>query len=330
MQPVPEHIDELIACCLAGDASAAQLEELEQWKLADPLHAKYYDQCALIFSSATASVKDYNTDAAWKKVQGKMQDSSVKQLPVPVSFEWKQVLRIAAVLLMVAGIGWWINNLQSPAELVAVISEDKVLHDTLSDGSTIDLNKKSSLSYSSDFGKKHRRVQLKGEAFFNVRHDDALPFVVETKGVLIKDIGTAFNVFAPEDSSIVRVSVEEGTVHFFVEGSTGVMLEKGQAAEYNSATGVITRLANMNPAESAYRNGILRFNNAHLSEVAVALQKLYGVPVVMESGLEDCLITVTFTNESLETVLNIIAETLNFQYVREENRILLKGSGCRN
>jgi ferric-dicitrate binding protein FerR (iron transport regulator) len=230
----------------------------------------------------------------------------------------------------VAGIGWWINNLQSPAEMVAVVSEDQVLRDTLSDGSTIDLNKKSSLSYSSDFGKKNRRVQLKGEAFFNVRHDDALPFIVESKGVLIEDIGTAFNVFAPEDSSIVRVSVEEGTVHFFVEGSEGVMLEKGQAAEYNSATGVITRLANINPAESAYRNGVLRFNNAHLSEVAVALQKLYDVPVVMEPGLEDCLITVTFTNESLDTVLNIIAETLNLQYVREENRILLKGSGCGN
>lgn len=331
MQQIPEHIDELIALSLAGEATVSQLQTLEQWKQEDPLNALYADQCATIFNTPLPNDQiAVDTDKAWKKVQLRIKSNNVIQLPESkVTTQWKQFLRIAAILLFIAGIGWWINYNYRPAELLTIHSSSTVLHDTLSDGSIITLNRNSSLTYTEDFGKKERRIKLHGEAFFNVKHDDKIPFIVEANGVFIKDIGTAFNVNAPNDSSLVKVFVEEGVIHFFVEGTEGLLLKRGEAAEYNATTKTIKRIEEMQQGEGAYRNGMLRFNNARLTEVAVAIGKLYGIPVLVESGLEDCLITVTFNNETLDTVLNIICETMNLHYDKNENTIYLRGTGCR-
>lgn len=332
MLNVPEHIDELIALSLAGEANSAQLQELDHWRTQDETHERYYQQCSVIFSqSASGDQQQYNSEAAWQRVQPQLSKRIIRELhPSPASVQWKPLLRIAAVILFIAGLGWWINSNVPRAAEQTISAYNRIVHDTLPDGSSITLNKNTSLTLTADFGKKERRLRLRGEAFFTVTHEEERPFIIEANGIFIQDIGTAFNVEAPDDSSYVKVYVEEGTVHFFKEGTEGVILERGQAAIYHSSTGLITRLKELQPAETAYRNGILPFNNARLSEVAVALSKLYEIPVIIDPGLQDCLITVTFKNEPIDTVLAVIAETLDLKIEKADNTIFLRGDNCGN
>jgi hypothetical protein len=64
--------------------------------------------------------------------------------------------------------------------------------------------------------------------------------------------------------------------------------------------------------------------------VGVSIERLYGVKVQMDSSIESCVVTVKFDNENLETVLNVISETMGLQIVRSQNMIAFKGKGCRN
>ena len=331
MQPIPEHIDELIALCLAGEATETQVAELDQWRAADPLHEQYFTQCAAVFGvQAENDTAAYDIDAAWTKVKAEISEAKVLEMkPQPVTTDWKTAFRIAAILAVIAGITWWLNVLNEYSEPVKITASANIVRDTLPDGSSVTLNRYASLTTKSSFGKNNRTLELKGEAYFNVRHDDELPFIIEANGVFIKDIGTAFNVDASGDSSYVEVIVEEGEVYFYLEGQEGLHLTKGQGAIYHSQTHTITRLENINSTRTAYTTGILRFNNTKLNDAALAISGLYGVLIDVDPAIANCNITVTFNKEDLETVLNVICETLGIQYERIDNHIQLKGSVCR-
>lgn len=334
MQQIPEHIDELIAVFLAGEASNKQKVELENWKNSSAENAMYFRKMEVVFNESNFEElsNNYDVDNAWSKVQDQIQQETkiVEFIPKFKGPDYKLFIRSAAVLLIIAGISWWISLKYGTEKMVAINANESVLIDTLSDGSNVVLNKNSSLQLASNFGKSNRKIRLKGEAYFKVQHKEDLPFLIDANGIIIEDIGTAFNVKAPDDSSYVEVIVEEGEVHFYREGTAGVHLKKGQGAIYKAATKSISIFEVSNPNITAYRTGLLDFNSTKLFDVGVSIERLYGVKVQMDSSIESCVVTVKFDNENLETVLNVISETMGLQIVRSQNMIAFKGKGCRN
>ncbi|HQF27362.1 MAG TPA: FecR domain-containing protein [Bacteroidia bacterium] len=322
-----EHIDVLIALVLSGEANPEQVREVELWRQASEENRVYFEEMKQVFDSVQATdTNDYQVDKAWEKVKLSLNDSQVVKLKSKHFYEstW---FRIAAVILVVVGVSWMLFLNQS-VNMLAVISSDKVMHDTMPDGSIITLNKHSVIQYADNFGKKNRRVVLKGEAYFNVVHDEKIPFVVETNGVFIKDIGTAFNVSTNNDSSEVTVIVEEGEVYFYRSTGEGIYLKKGESAVYNRGNGSITKFDKLPMNATAYRDGILNFNNTPMSEVASAISKLYGVNVIADEKIANCKLTVRFENESLETVLSIISETLGLEVKHQDTTIVFSGNAC--
>ena len=82
----------------------------------------------------------------------------------------------------------------------------------LPDGTNVVLNSASQLSYLNNFGEKVRRVQLNGEAYFKVAHDEKHAFIVQIGDLEVKVLGTSFNVSAYEDAKDVTVVLLEGKV----------------------------------------------------------------------------------------------------------------------
>mgnify|MGYP003746561323 FL=1 len=322
-----EHIDVLIALVLSGEANAEQIREVELWKHTSQENQRYFEEMQQIFLSVQATDKnEYHVDNAWEKVKSSLNDNNIVKLNTERFYNttW---FRIAAMLFIVAGFSWMLFFNQS-SELIALTSNKNVVHDTLSDGSVITLNKHSKLQYASNFGQKSRVVKLNGEAYFQVKHNQEIPFVVETNGVFIKDIGTAFNVISRDDSSNVMVLVEEGEVFFYKNDGNGIYLKKGESASFNRSSGIITKYIGGANNVTAYRDGILNFNNTPMSEVAIAISKLYGENVIAEENIAKCKLTVRFENESLETVLSIISETLGIETKHQDSSIVFFGSAC--
>src|SRR6185312_3317341 len=83
---------------------------------------------------------------------------------------------------------------------------------TLADGSKVWLNAASSLRFPTAFTGKERNVEITGEAYFEVAHNAAMPFIVHKGSTIIKVLGTHFNVNAYDDESSLNVTLLEGGV----------------------------------------------------------------------------------------------------------------------
>ncbi len=227
-------------------------------------------------------------------------------------------LRVAAVVipaLMIAGASWlWFSRPQ-PAPQIAMVT--MAVPDTLgaqgridlTDGSEVFVRPGSSISYAEDFeaGDK-RRVQMSGEAYFEVAADSVKQFIVETAKMNVTVLGTRFNVEASPDKEFTTVTLYQGKVNVSgltgKEGVTEVILQPGRKLVYNNLTGEykIEDTAALLPDWIASR---LTFRNAPYSEIFRTLEWFYGVKVELDGNLgEDMKLNFRITGqEDIETAM---------------------------
>src|SRR5699024_2559231 len=99
---------------------------------------------------------------------------------------------------------------------------------TLSDSTKVKLNSNTTLEFPERFTSNYRRVKLKGEAYFEVKHNKGLPFIVEVEDTEVEVLGTKFNVNSYRDKVVTTLS--EGKVKVLVEGGNEVKLSPGEQA----------------------------------------------------------------------------------------------------
>lgn len=335
-----KHIDRLIARFLAGEASEKEKLLLNRWMDESEVNRKYFGDIQFVNDRVVASnrIVKVDVDGAWEKVHRRMKTKVMEKRVEPkiIPLVIPLWLRVAAVVMIVSGLSlglyryFYLPRVQQ-YELTAIASADSIISRQLSDSSTVFLNRNSQITYSPSYGKKERRVRLQGEAFFDVKHIDEKPFIVETQGTLIEDIGTSFNIKAFETDTIVEVYVKSGVVRFFTSDNEGIVLKVGETGIFNKKTGKFTQPVTQNPNVISYTNNVFIFQNTRLSEAIQQLRKVYNANITIGSdSIRDCTISVTFENEEIEVILSIIAETLDLQVKFENDAFVLTGDSCEN
>jgi len=198
-------------------------------------------------------------------------------------------------------------------------------HLTLIDGTQVWLNSGSKLVYPSAFMHGERRVELTGEAYFEVVHNAAQPFSVKVKDEIIEDIGTHFNINAYDDEPVLKTTLIEGAVRVS-EGSQQVMLRPGQASigGIEGKVGLITA----DPEEAiAWKSGYFLFNSENLASIMRKVSRWYNADVVFEDKkLEKQLFSGTITVSRFKNVsdlLNKLRLTGAAHFKIENNKILI-------
>lgn len=331
-----QHIDLLIARFLSGESSSAEVRELEQWMNNAVSNKKYFEQSKFVHEKAKAfyPYKNYNADKAWQSLNARMKatpivETKTRELKISKNY-W---LRIAAGILILVGVSTLFYIIQKPAdpEILTLKSIDESMSDKLADNSEIVLNKNTTIAYSKDFGKKNRKISLSGEAYFKVEHKNDLPFIVEAGGVFIKDIGTAFNVKAYPQSENVEIFVESGVVEFYSANNPGLVLKEGESAIYSKADSTFTLVQKSAENLLAYKTRTFRFNNTPLIDVVAQLNSVYNSEIrILSPKVSNCRITVTFEDENIENIVQVISETLGLQVVVDDHGFALKGNTCMN
>lgn len=324
-------IDDLIGKVLSGEATHEEILEVGNWRKASQENEKYYLDMEVIFSRASAnSVKmDFDTDAAWRKLKSKLGKNGAK---VVVMVDTKpsswSALRIAAsiVLIVTAGIFTW-RWFNQPIETVAVVSENTVVEDVLPDGSTAVLNKRSSITYEYNPKEKIRKVKLKGEGYFAVKHEEEKPFVIETDETLVRDIGTAFNIKSYPDKDTVEVVVQEGVVQFYTLSDPGLTINAGETGIYSKRSKFFTKLAKADTNVLAYKTRVFNFNATDLRTAINQINEVYDSHILLgNTEIGNCQLTVTFRDNKVDEMVDIIAETLGVTVERNDrNEIILNG-----
>ena len=237
--------------------------------------------------------------------------------------------RIAASIVVVLGAGLFAYQLFRSGSVppVVMVAAKEVLTDTLPDGSSIVLNKETELAYTFDKKKNAHTVRLKGEAYFNIHHDDKKTFIVNIDGVYIRDIGTSFNVKAYPESNTIEVVVEAGEVMFYTDNDSGVYLREDGKGIYNRVTKSFT-IAEPEANVLAYKTRFFNFSNTDLASVVESLNGVYDKKIILGDSLKKCRLTVSFDNESQDEIIAVIAETLGLAVRESDDRIILEGPGC--
>ena len=182
----------------------------------------------------------------------------------------------------------------------------------LSDGTQIVLAAASTLRYTTAQLSAAREVDLTGEAYFDVAHDTARPFVVHANGATISDLGTAFDVRAYPTDSHLRVVVAEGRVTIAAAHEPRVLgvIGRGHLAQVDAQGGVVTRTVDPRPYV-AWTTGELVFDATPLADAAHDLTRWFGTTVVVrDTALARRDFTGTFDRESLDDALAIIGRTM--------------------
>jgi transmembrane sensor len=324
-----DHIDDLIGKYLAGEAAPDEIIFVESWAKRATENQKYLEQCKSIFEKvpAISEWQEFDTDAAWKKLRGTLKKHEAPAIPLykpKKNFYWQ----IAATIVLLLGIGFFTYRFtRTSVKPIEVITEKGTLADTLPDGSDVFLNKKTELAYSYNKKNKSHVVKLKGEAYFNIHHEDDKNFIIDASGVLIKDIGTSFNVKAYPGDSTVEVVVEEGKVLFYTDTDSGVYLSAKGKGIYNKKTKTFTV---EKPEENvlAYKTKFFSFSDSNLGSVVAELNSVYDKKIVLDPRLNACRLTVSFNNEDVEEIAAIVAETLGLTVKKSGTEIRLEGASC--
>ena len=329
MEPNNEHINELIAKYLAGEATPDEAIMLDEWSSASAGNLAWLNESKKAFG-----IKDTEVDTAkmFSAILAQIEPEAGKEAKVIPIKPFFTPLRIAASLVVISLVGilaavYTRSDKTLPDQQIA--SLDDVKETRLADGTKVALNKNTKLTLIGGFNGKERKLKLEGEAFFEVTHDDTKPFVIDAGGVLIKDIGTAFNVKANPESDSVFVYVTEGIVDMSSETST-LKLEQNESAVYVRSAGQLIALSMIESNINSYHTKMFSFKAKKLSEVIETINGVYGYMIRLENNnLSDCRITVDFNNESPETIVAIITETLGLTFHRTNEGIyLIEGSSC--
>lgn len=315
--------DDLLIIYLLGEASAQQAAQVDKWRAVDPANEHHFEQFRLIWETSKELRFDGENDA-YASLQ-RLKQKALRQKPKQVSifnFYSNPWLKVAAAIILIAA-GVWIYTNKFSVKQVQFATQEIVKTDILSDGSAITLNKHSIIQYPERFTGKQRNVILaKGEAFFNVSHNKAMPFIISTGGTTIKVVGTSFNV--KNKYGDVEVIVESGIVQVSKKGIM-VSLKPGEKVLIRRNTSELIKEKNPDQLYNYYRSKEFIANDAPLWRIVQVLNEAYDSHIVIgNKNLNDLPLNTTFKNESLDDVLQVISRTFKITMERKGDQIILK------
>ena len=305
---------------LLGEASPEEDQAVMEWMNENATHREYYEQLGKIWDNSKKLAADSTLDVnrAWERFQSRVNGQNETPRTLKGNrFSW---MKIAASIILIVSFGiaayFLINKNNEPIEMVSQTGQN-ILVDTLSDGSVITLNKKSTITYPSKFNGNTRNIALKGEAFFNVAPDRKKPFIISVNDVQVTVIGTSFNI--KSENGNTEVIVETGIVRVTGSGKT-VELIAGEktimhANDSNAAKEKVTdKLYNY------YRSKVFVCDDTPLWKLVQVLNEAYDANIVIgRKELNDKKLNTTFNNESLDQVLEVIHLTFDITITKKED-----------
>jgi len=326
-------MDDLIGKVLASEATVQEQDQVTLWRNLHADNEKYFQQLSKIFETAGADAVqvEFDTDAAWSKMKNQITGNGNNIIPINRT-SYFSPLRIAATVILLIGISSVIYLITAPPmQTLAVASEKSTRQDTLPDGSTAFLNKNTELQFEYNPRAQTRKVKLKGEAYFSVKHEEEKPFIIEADDILVRDIGTEFNLKAYPGKDTIEIIVTHGEVQFYTQHDPGLNLKAGEKAIYSKRAKEFYRIEKPDTNVLSYKTKVFSFNNTDLQSVVTLLNEVYDSNISLANeALHSCRLTANFKEDNPEIIVEVIAETMGLQFIKKDGQLILDGKGCDN
>ena len=318
---------------LLGTATPEEKELLDKWY--DKIHQEEPVEFVI--------VKDSENEASIKRIileniRGKIKHEKASENEGAQNQKRIRTLfyRIgsAAAIVFVVGVALWYyrNNAftNKPATALITVAAKHITKIVLPDGSRVWLSANSIFNYPQKFSNKVREVELlDGRAFFDVKHINGRPFFVKTKSLDITVLGTSFDVFTHDKEGTTKVSVITGKVGITRPDhpdEPAIMLLPKQQAVLNHNTNRITKERSREPVVNLWCKPPLVFEQENLNDVFTAIEKQYNTRIQVENReLLDERISITLSNQRLDTIMEILSFTKHFKYqIANDSTVIIK------
>ena len=333
---IEERIHIIIVKYLTKEASIEEETDLLAWLSQSEANRSVFRSLkdAFDLGQFEKHLKGSDTDEEWKKLLRRIQriSSSVAK-PILIIRPFRKILRYAAIfvlgLLSMKAIDMlFFKKLPAVVESFATHIEtgkgerSKL---TLPDSTVVWLNACSSISYDQDFGKQTRTVNMRGEAYFNVRKDASKPFLVCTESLNYRVTGTSFNLYSFENENIESLVLVEGAVTL-VFGNKTAEIRPGEIIEFDKTAGKINRRQINTYNKTGWRNGDLLFEEMNFEDLTKRLERIYNVSFVFENEkVKNDSFGGTFRHyDSLETILKVISSGTTIKYRIERDVVYIR------
>lgn len=328
---------DLILKHLKKETSEFEEHLLSEWLEESAENRVLFEETSRVWNLTEKPKKQFEPDVekAWQKVKmmanldpnAAAQPSQTKIVSI-----WNQglFLKVAASILLFLGLGWGILGvLKKDSQMITISTGEYKRKIVLPDSSTVWLNKNSSVVYADNFAEGEREIQLKGEAFFEVKKDQGKSFTVLGYTSKTVVLGTSFNVRALATKK-EEVEVYTGKVSFARKENPKeiVLVTPGFKAQIAQGGGIVKEKAE-NTNTLSWKNEQLVFSNAKLKEVVEALGNHLEVPIELQNKeLLNCRFTGTFEKPTLQEAMEILSASMGLTYKQQGEKYILIGQSC--
>ncbi len=271
---------------------------------------------------------NYNTEEGIVKFQSFMlKDLSEKNRKVIRLQNWYKYSAVLLLIFMIGTTFYLINGVFSNSLSTTVLADKGYVSSiVLPDSSKVWLNSGSSITYSNNFGMLTRNLTINGQAYFEVTKNKLIPFIVKSKNVDVKVLGTRFTIDAYDDAETASVILEEGSVEMSLEKfpDKKYFLNPGDRVTYDIRKQQLEKAIVKAERYSAWRNGMLNFYNSSLKDVFIKLNKRYNYNFFLDKSLEDIEVTFTINQESLAKVLELLKTITPINIESKGDSVLVK------
>jgi transmembrane sensor len=333
-----ETIWSIIGRKLEGDISPEEEQALNEWLNTSTTNKQVYFQIKELWYHKQDQTNNSQAIAAYDKLINRIKFAEVAQSQTRVqklSFRINQFVKYAAILFFILSFGYlsyYFIDAESTNNGVCTISVPKGNKSEviLSDGSKIWLNNNSRLVYPKKFNGNERRIELIGEAYFEIEKNEKVPFIVQTSDISIKVLGTKFNVSAYPNDKFIETTLISGKV--MVQSNDNpelkTVLKPGESLTFDK----INNQTAINEVDTEFytywMKGEFVFKDERFETLAKRIERIYNVEITFE---DEALKGKTYTgdfrvDDNIYTILEIFkrSTTVPIEYTTDRNKISIR------
>lgn len=316
-------IETLLPRFCEGMTTEEETRLVEEWIEENEVNQKIVDQIHALYLAADTLhvIQKVDTEKVLKKVKNKINRKKISW--------WERTQHIAAVMSipLLIGILLMYMDRQEHREIARMLevktNPGMTTSIMLPDSTMVYLNSESTLRYPSSFNTDIRKVELTGEAYFDVTKDPQKRFVISTLNhSQIEVYGTSFNVEAYAKDNKLSATLVEGKIGFLFNDGTGtarkIDLQPNQKLIYRPTSGEVKVYKTSCESETAWKEGKIVFNNTSMEDILHTLSKRFNVEfVVKNKNLKEYAFTGSFTTQRLERIMEFfkISSKIHWRYL---------------
>jgi ferric-dicitrate binding protein FerR (iron transport regulator) len=329
---------DLLLKYIKNDITEPEREICEKWLNKSEENKQLFDRIKMVWENVALPEPNLNIDKskAWDALQQKINVESESKTTKTTTENDKikpnnyyRPLGIAASFL-IAVFALWMILTGDKQEMITLSATNTTQQILLDDGTVVFLNRHSTLMYPKKFNSRFRKVDLVGEAYFEVTKNAEYPFVVHNENFDVTVLGTAFDVSANKNDTNAIVTVTSGKVEVKSKAGNTLALIKNETGIVNNITGGVVKQQNSDLNFLSWKNKKLQFKNASFKEVCAKLKNYFRITIeVKNNAIFDCKFTGTFDDPTLENLITILEKTLDVTILFDNTLMTIDGKGCQ-